>query len=197
MMEQSRCLELIKEWFTELNRDHFVFRLKPPTIRFGTPHVPSEYGQYENGEMVIRWSLITGDHPHVMAGEAFEEGRWLLVRDILLHLMVHQNLLDIVQYPELNYSGHGPEFRDYCNRIGRSLGLPEVRASKTHVKKRHLVSCSQWPWGVRPIEYYGGAFVPKLAARKSSVDAIVERIDGLNLDQKRELRDFLAGRKLL
>lgn len=197
-MDQARCLELIKEWFKDLNREFFGFRLKPPLMRFGTPHVPSEYGQYENGEMTIRWTLVSGDHPHMVSGETFEDGRLLLVRDVLLHQMVHQNLLEIVKYPELNYSGHGPEFRDYCNRIGKTLDLPAVRASKCHPKVRSMVSCAMWPWGIRPKEYYQGAFTPRIPKRRiSAVDSIVERIVNLTLDDRRDLVSILTSRKLL
>ncbi|MBM3301998.1 MAG: hypothetical protein FJY85_18855, partial [Deltaproteobacteria bacterium] len=97
-----------------------------------------------------------------------------------------------------NYSGHGPEFRDQCNRIGKKLGLPEVRSSKCHKKVRHLISCGVWPWAVRPAGYYLGAFRPIIPTRRNSpVDAIVERIENLTLDDRRELFSLLASKKLL
>jgi hypothetical protein len=59
---------------------------------------------------------------------------------------------------EDGFHGHGPKFRDQCNRIGALLGLPPVRTSKARGKDKALPSCAQWPHCVRPADYYLGAY---------------------------------------
>ena len=54
------------------------------------------------------------------------------------------------------YHGHGPKFRDQCNRIGAMLGLPPVRTGKARGKDKGLPSCAYWPHCVRPADYYQG-----------------------------------------
>ena len=49
--------------------------------------------------------------------------------------------------------GHGPAFRDTCNRIGGALGLPPVKTSKARGPEKDLPSCAHWPFNVRPEGY--------------------------------------------
>ena len=65
------------------------------------------------------------------AGNEYAEGRLRLVEDITFHETVHQYQVEVLGRPEESYRGHGPIFRDLCNRIGVMLGLAEVRTGKS------------------------------------------------------------------
>jgi hypothetical protein len=101
------------------------------------------------------------------------------------------------------------QFRDVCNRIGESLGLPPVRSSKKRKADAHLPSCAQWPHNVRPEDYYQGAYVlpvpeppvpkpiticqtcVKSAELASNALAILERGKVLTRDEWHEVMDLL------
>ena len=78
--------------------------------------------------------------------------------DVFLHETVHQWQHEVLGDLEDGYHGHGPKFRDQCNRIGALLGLPPVRTSKARGKDKALPSCAYWPHCVRPVDYYLGAY---------------------------------------
>ena len=111
-----------------------------------------------HGQVRLRPSLLTGSHPSVRGGDQYAEGRFRLVADVFLHETVHQWQHEVLGDLEDGYHGHGPKFRDQCNRIGTLLGLPPVRTSKARGKDRALPSCAYWPHCVRPADYYLGAY---------------------------------------
>jgi hypothetical protein len=76
---------------------------------------------------------------------------------VLLHELIHHHNEEILHEPEDGWHGHGPKFRDECNRIGALLGLSPVRTSKRRGADQHLPSCAQWPHTVRPAAHYLGA----------------------------------------
>jgi hypothetical protein len=78
--------------------------------------------------------------------------------DVLLHETIHQYHDEITGKVEKSYHGHGPAFRDECNRIGKELGLPPVRTAEARGPEKNLPSCAHWPFNVRPEGYYRGAF---------------------------------------
>jgi hypothetical protein len=88
------------------------------------------------------------------------QGRFRVVADVLLHEMIHQWHQEVTGETEASYHGHGPAFRDVCNRIGGLLGLDVVRDMKARGKHRDLPSCAHWPHNIRPADYYRGAYVP-------------------------------------
>src|SRR5262249_50998566 len=108
----------------------------------------------------IRPSILDGSHPIVQSGDAYAEGRLLLVLDIAIHETCHQYATEVLKQPETVYRGHGPVFRDLCNRIGEQMGLQPVRAAKARGRDRDLPSCAEWPICVRPKGYYLGAYLP-------------------------------------
>ena len=108
-----------------------------PHILLAEPKSPRALGDHANisgwgskNQIRIRPSLWDGSHPQVKAGEEYAEGRFLLVADVLLHETIHQYHDEITGQAEKSYHGHGPAFRDECNRIGKELGLPPVRTAK-------------------------------------------------------------------
>ena len=88
------------------------------------------------------------------------EGLFRVVEDVLLRMMVHQYAHEILGKPEKSFHGHGPTFRDECNRIGKLLGFDRVRTSKKRGADANLPSCANWPHYVRPnvASYYRGAW---------------------------------------
>jgi hypothetical protein len=147
------------------NQDYFNGALVTPYVRFAEPSSPQRLGDYArvsgfggHGQVRLRPSLLAGSHPSVRAGDEFAEGRFLLVADVFLHEPVHQWQHEVLGDLEDGYHGHGPKFRDRCNRIGALLGLPPVRTSKARGKDKALPSCAYWPHCVRPAEYYQGAY---------------------------------------
>ena len=81
--------------------------------------------------------LVNGTHPHVRSGDEYAEGRLRLVKDIAFHETVHQYDVEVLGKPEERVCGHGPVFRDECNRIGEALGLAQVRTGKARGSDRN------------------------------------------------------------
>ncbi len=153
----GRLYDLWEAW----NHEYFDGRMVPPYILLSEPSNPRRLGDCAlvsgfggHAQIRIRPSLLAGTHPAIAAGDAFLEGRFLFVADVLLHEMIHQWQYEVSGQHESGYHGHGPAFRDMCNRIGAKLGLPPVRTSKARGKDKDLPSCSYWPHDVRPDHYY-------------------------------------------
>ena len=155
---------LYADW-AEYNATYFGGQLVPPYILLTHPARPSTYGDCgpvsawgARSQIRLRPSLLTGTHPHINAS-APAEGRYRFVTDVLLHEMIHQYAQELTGQQDGSYHGHGPAFRDECNRIGERLGLPIVRTCKKRGKAAALASCSQWPANVRPDGWYMGAYI--------------------------------------
>jgi hypothetical protein len=148
------------------NAAHFEGGLCPPYILLNEPSNPRRLGDCSpvsgfggRSQIRLRPSLLTGTHPMTASGSQDAEGLFLFAADILLHEMIHQWAQEITGETERSYHGHGPAFRDQCNRIGAVLGLPPVRCSKARGSEKALESCSQWPHCVRGRDYYRGAII--------------------------------------
>jgi hypothetical protein len=160
-------LSILYEEWDGWNSKYFNNELVVPYVMLTGPGNPQAYGECRahsgfggKCEIRIRPSLLTGSHPHVRPGKHFSPGRLRLVADVFLHEAVHQYHLEVTGQTEKAYKGHGPAFRDVCNRIGQDLGLPPVRIAKARGKEKDLPSCADWPYCVRPAGYYGGAYIP-------------------------------------
>lgn len=147
------------------NDDYFGDALVTPYVLFAEPRCPKALGDYArvsgfggHGQVRLRPSLLTGSHPSVKAGAEHAEGRFLFIADVFLHETIHQWQHEVLGDLEDGYHGHGPNFRDQCNRIGAMLGLPPVRTSKARGKDKNLPSCAHWPHCVRPADHYLGAY---------------------------------------
>ncbi len=159
----GKLYELWNEW----NRDFFGGALVAPYVLLSEPSAPSRYGDCSSvsgfggrSQIRLRPSLLTGTHPHMRPGAEFAEGRFRFTADVLLHETNHQHGQEVSGRTEEAYHGHGPAFRDNCNRLGAVLGLPSVRHAKARGKDRDLPSCAQWPHNVRPADYYLDAIRP-------------------------------------
>lgn len=165
-------LRFLYERWHEYNERFFTGQLVVPYILLAEPKMPSALGDCApvsgfgaRSQIRIRPSIVFGGHPLVRSGAAFAEGRLRFAADVLLHEMVHQYHQEVTGVTEDSYSGHGPAFRDECNRIGALLGLPPVRTCKARGRDRDLPSCSHWPHNVRPPDYYLGAVVERSRRR--------------------------------
>jgi hypothetical protein len=159
-VEAKRLYGLFHEW----NQAYFHGQLLVPHILLSEPKSPRALGdtaRYSGWgsrlQIRLRPSLLTGTYARLRSGEAFKEGRFRYTADVLLHELIHHHNEEILHEPETGWHGHGPKFRDECNRIGAELGLPPVRTSKRRGADQHLPSCAQWPHTVRPAAYYLGA----------------------------------------
>ena len=157
----ERLYALWEDW----NQSYFAGKLVTPHILLAEPKSPRALGDHSNisgwgskNQIRIRPSLWDGSHPKARAGDEYAEGRFLLLADILLHETIHQYHDELTGQVENSYHGHGPAFRDECNRIGEELGLPPVRTAKARGSAKALPSCAHWPLNVRPEGYYRGAF---------------------------------------
>jgi hypothetical protein len=146
------------------NAAYFENKLAPPYLLFTPPKTPRALGDYASisawggvGQIRVRPTLVTGEHPLLRPGPEYAEGHRRFVEDVALHESVHAYCDEVLHEPEDSYKGHGPVFARECNRIGEKLGLPPVRPAKCRGPLRDLPSCAQWPHCVRPREYYLGA----------------------------------------
>lgn len=167
--EYREVMARLHRVWSDANSRWFEGQLQEPIFELTEPSNPRRLGDcgppHISGflsQIRIRPSLLWGTHPRTMPGPERAEGRYLFVADVLLHEMIHQYHMEITGLDELeNYAGHGPVFRDTCNRIGADLGLPPTRYYKqTRGPKRGLPICSYWPHCVRPEDYYLGAYIP-------------------------------------
>jgi len=154
---------LYERW-AQWNEAYYESALVPPYILLTEPAGPRTYadcgpisGFGGRCQIRIRPSLLAGTHPH-LRGDA--EGRWRFVADVLLHETIHQWQQERSGQTEQAWHGHGPAFRGRANLIGAALGLAPVRTAKRRGSDRDLPSCAQWPYCVRPEEYYLGAYRP-------------------------------------
>jgi hypothetical protein len=163
----QKILRVLYALWGSFNRKLFDGKLTiEPHIILSEPKTPRAYGDHgvsgwgSPDQIRIRPSLLRGTHRAVRPGDEYKKGRLRLVADILLHEMIHQYLEGVLKVDERSYHGHGPAFRDECNRIGGILGLPPVRSAKRRGRDKALPSCAQWPINVRPLDYYRSAFLP-------------------------------------
>lgn len=184
------------------NKEYFKGKLITPHILLAEPKSPRALGDHaqlsgwgSRNQIRIRPSLLDGSHPQVRAGEEYAEGRFLLVADVLLHETIHQYHDEITGQVEASYHGHGPAFRDECNRIGQALGLSPVRTAKARGPEKSRPSCAHWPLNVRPADYYRGAFdVGTEAAKDGAESQADEQGEAEKVPAKREdLAKFLTA----
>jgi hypothetical protein len=170
----DRLYALWEDW----NRQYFGGKLVTPHILLAEPKSPRAWGDHANlsgwgskNQIRIRPSLWDGSHPQERAEEEYAEGRFLILADVLLHETIHQYHDEITGQIERGYHGHGPAFRDECNRIGKALGLPPVRTAKARGPEKDLPSCAHWPFNVRPEGYYRGALAAAAEEAKEGEEA--------------------------
>ena len=164
--EQQR---LYLKWI-EFNRVYFNnSEMLQPIIEIGDISTLQTWGCYFmktpsgiTGKITIRRSIVSGRYVHLnLDADPSGEGLNRFVDDILLHEMIHQYAHEVIGKTEESYSGHGPVFKDECNRIGEIIGLPSVRDCKRRGRYAELPSCAHWPHNVRPADYYKGIYQSK------------------------------------
>lgn len=170
---RDRLLVLRDHW-RDCNRRYFAGRMVEPYITLTEPSAPQVYGQCESVsswgsrlEIKLRPSLLDGTHPHLRGGN--RAGRLQFVKDVLLHEMVHQHIME--HQPGVNedsYKGHGPVFTEHCNRIGAELGLAEVVVRNRNGSK--VPKSPQWPHCVAPPDRYLNAY--RLPGRKAVTPSV-------------------------
>jgi hypothetical protein len=155
------------------NKEHFGGKLAAPYITFAEPPSPRALGSCSTVsdwggvlQIRVRPSVITGRYAGISSKPEHAEGRLLFALDILLHEMIHQYHFELTGQAEQAYGGHGPAFRDVCNKIGEAMGLPKVRDCKARGADKDLPSCAHWPLNVRPAGYYQGATDPENLDKK-------------------------------
>ena len=156
----------LRDHWRDANTWFFDGRMLEPYITLTEPSAPQIYAQCcpqsswgSRLEIRIRPSLLYGTHPHMMGGVGFATGRMQFGKDVLLHEMIHQHIMEHQPgVDEESYHWHGPVFTDHCNRIGQKLGLDEVVVRNRGGKK--LPKAAQWPHCVAPPDRYGGSYQP-------------------------------------
>ncbi|HZN71245.1 MAG TPA: hypothetical protein VFC00_06125 [Micromonosporaceae bacterium] len=161
--DRTRLLGLRNHW-RHVNETYFAGVMVEPYITLTEPSKPSVYGQCcpvsswgSRLEIRIRPSLLSGTHPRV-SGDL--QGRWLFVLDVLMHEAVHQYHREVTGTTEPSYHGHGPMFAMVANRIGDALGLAPVVPRNRGGS--NLPLAAQWPHCVTPLDYYRGAYRPRV-----------------------------------
>lgn len=185
-LQLVRLYDAWEKW----NDQFFNSEMVVPCIFVTEPHTPRALADCSNfsafgsrSQIRIRPSILTGKHPNINP-DAPMEGRIRFVSDIMLHEMIHQFQNEVLNQPENSYKGHGPAFASKCNEIGAVLGLDKVRMAKARGKDKDLPSCAYWPFNVRPLDYFLGAYVPlveEVKKEKSGGDG--ESEDGGGVDE--------------
>jgi hypothetical protein len=154
-------LMVLREHWCDCNERYFDGRMVLPYITLTEPSAPKILGQCcsvsswgSRLEIKLRPSLLEGTHPMVVRTGISAAGRLQFVKDVLLHEMIHQHVME--HEPDVNeqsYHGHGPVFAAHCNRIGAELGLDEVVVRNRKGSKS--AKSPQWPHCVAPPDRYG------------------------------------------
>lgn len=138
----------------------------------------SEYSAFGGKSQIrLRRSILTGEFGIMKKGSRDKEGCYLILADTLLHEMIHQYMQEIEENDETKFKGHGPIFRDHCNRIGTDFGFLEVRTAKQNSKdEKEKPLCAYWPHRENAEEYYRGAFPARVTfgARKKKIRELSE-----------------------
>lgn len=107
----------------------------------------------------LRRTILTGEFGTMKKGSRDQLGCFNVLEDTLLHEMIHQYMHEVECNFEDKFKGHGPLFRDHCNRIAEDLGFLLVRC--TNQKSKEEIDkplCAYWPHREDADEYYKGAF---------------------------------------
>jgi hypothetical protein len=184
----------LRDHWQASNAAFFDGRMLLPYITLTEPSAPRIYGQCcpqsswgSRLEIRLRPSLLDGTHPHLKAPtvpaeiegcitidrEAWDEGRAVFVRDVLLHEMIHQHVMEHEPFVnESAYHGHGPVFTEHANRIGAQLGLPEVKV-RNRKGSAPGPKAAQWPHCVAPPHRYLDVYHPtcRLTAKGVGIPA--------------------------
>ena len=139
---------LVKVW-EQYNKEFFNGELSPPKILL--IELQNEvcsidelklWGLYRwvNGESIIAVNACMFRLPITDDSPAYDEFKFRIASDTLLHEMVHQQISETNQYDvnERQYRGHGHKFADICNLVG------EIREiSPVYVNQKPF--CYAWP----------------------------------------------------
>src|SRR5262245_31194528 len=92
------------------NTRYFQGQMTPPYLLLAEPLTPRRYGDTALAtgfgarlQIRIRPSLLRGTHPHLEQGSQDPEGRQRFVEDILLHEIIHQYQIEILDNSEASY----------------------------------------------------------------------------------------------
>lgn len=129
--------------FDSYNEKHFAGALAAPLV-VATLTSPRAFADASERDVNGLRSIIRIHPSTLRKGETF-------IADVLLHEMIHVWQFEVQRDREDGYRGHGPQFADKCNELGRALGLPPVSAKG----RKGLPDCASWPLCVRPSGYYG------------------------------------------
>lgn len=175
--------------------------MTPPYILFSEPTFNHAYGQYwgtssfgSSSEIRIRLSLWTRKHPHI-ARDASLAGVQRFIEDVVRHEFCHQYQREILN--DTSTISHSAAFRDVCNKVGKKLGLPDVREGKKRpdAEDKDLPSSAQWPHNVRPSGYYLGAYQPPSMTQAISV-RLTQPIAREDARYYREMLESIMAAKL-
>lgn len=160
-------LLVLRDHWRDCNDRYFDGRMVLPYVTLTQPSMPSVLGQCcsvsswgSRLEIKLRPSLldVIKPHPLVLRSRLDAAGRMQFVKDVLLHEMIHQHVMEHEpSVDEESYHGHGPVFTAHCNRIGALLGLDEVVVRNRKGSK--LPKSPQWPHCVAPPDRYGRPLV--------------------------------------
>lgn len=111
----------------------------------------------------LRRTILTGEFSTMKKGSRDQQGCFRVLEDTLLHEMIHQYMHEIEENFEDKFKGHGPYFRDHCNRIAEDLGFLQVRCANQKSKEEiEKPLCAYWPHRTDADEHYKGAFPSRI-----------------------------------
>lgn len=174
-------IEMLYQAWSDYNLNFFSNAMLPPYIMIGDVGSTAAYGEFSpisdfggKGQLTIKDTLMEGRHAHFQGATHIDPqkrslGQLRFILDELLHLMVHQYCIEVLDKPETHSAGHGTVFAAECTRIGSMMqpSLPPVGEARNTRRAQAsarlgipLLSCADWPHNVRPSDYYLGAYEP-------------------------------------
>jgi hypothetical protein len=161
-------LAAMYECWVNANQTYFDGQLLEPHMEFGRT-APASIGHCERhtgygGRLLMTFNrgLMTTtdkDNKPVPANLNWLRNPWpasgvnKFLNDLVLRFTIRQFVLEVKDSDEAGYRGYGPLFQREANRIGISLGLPQVSVRRRGHDDEDP-PCIGWPHCVRPISYY-------------------------------------------
>jgi hypothetical protein len=150
------CETLCLEYFAYANPLYFFGKIPKIHIKLGTCRSPrTAAGTFSpiGDHGFVKEIVLNINHfkePSCLSDYGYDDNRFAIwkkdLQDVMLHEMVHAYCTLVLNKPEVSYRGHGPVFAAECNRIGKELGLAEVKTAWQRSEKyAGMPTCNHWP----------------------------------------------------
>jgi hypothetical protein len=188
-------IERLRRWWDEFRR-HYpgTFELPGFDLEGLPPRSLAAYDQVSGdgvqGVIRVQRRIALGSDKHVL--DPTSDGFTRFLRDCLLHSVNHQYAAEVLQADESAYNGFGPAYAREANRVTALIQAewqsadPMTRGPEPWGEDRTVTAfrrnaesllpvARNWPFCLRPDDYYGRAIAADLEARARGGSYVARR----------------------